>query len=298
MPARPYRRKDLKEDEFVSLASRATRWLLQHRRRIGWAVLVAVLGLSVLVGVRLYQNRRDRRAAAMLTVALEIYRSPVTPEEAEAGSSGLTEGGGDPGLPGAAGADGQEAADAGTDEGSGVASEVAAADEHGPVGHRHFRSEEARAKAAVEALAPILEEYGGTPSGRLAAFYLGLSHSQLGDLEAAEEALRRAAAASSRLVAELALYRLGLLRLQDGRAPDAAATFDELLSKGPRFFPKEEALMAKARALETAGDRPGALQTYRRILEEHPASFAAAEAQARADELAAVLGEARTGNGL
>ena len=43
MSSKPFQRKDLKHDEFITLTGRATSWLMQRRRRIGWGLLVVAL---------------------------------------------------------------------------------------------------------------------------------------------------------------------------------------------------------------------------------------------------------------
>lgn len=271
MAAKQYRRKDLKKDEFVSTTTRVLRWLMQRRRRIGWGLLIAIGIASVLAGVWMYRARQEEKAARQLGVALQIYHSP----EEDASTAGAS------GNPAAAG-DGATAA--------GSRSSAAVSDEHGGAGHRHFETAEARYEAARDALRPIVEQFGGYRSGRVAAFYLGLCEARLGNPEAAIESLERATESSKSLIAATARYRLGQLYLDRGRPDDAVATFEKLVEANTDYFPAGEALMAKARAHEAADDRKAALATYRRVVENHGESVFASEARSRVDELSAQLG--------
>lgn len=256
--SRPYRRKDLKHDEFVSSATRLSNWLMQHRHRIGWALLVVVVSLALVAAVLYYQQRQEERAAALLAVALDIYRSPIV--------------------------------DASTDDGGGSGGAAMPGDEHGPAGHRHFSSEQQRMEAARQEFEAIFQQYSRRASGKIAAYYLGLVEAELGNVEAAVEALQRASEASEELIAALALYRLGQLHLQANLAADAVEVFDRLLGRRDNVFPREEVLMAKARAHEASGDQKAALTAYQQVVDDHSGSFAAVEARTRVEELAAQLG--------
>lgn len=245
-------RKDLKQqDEFLSTATHVFNWVMQRRKAIGLVLLIAVAVASALAGVRSYRARQEQNAAALLAVALRVYNSPVTPDEA---------------------------------------AESAAADEHSAAGHQHFTTDADKYAASVAALQPIIDQYGSYPSGQMASFYLGASYTELGQAESAEAALRRAADSSTPMVRAMAMYRLGTFLLEQGRADDAAAVFEELARNSPAGFPVEQALNAEARAHEAQGDRQAAMLAYQRIAEDYPASVYAVEARTRAEELAAELG--------
>lgn len=306
MASREFRRKDLKEDEFVSTATRVTRWLMQRRRRIGWALLGLVLIGSLIAGVRMYQQRQEERAAGLLATAMEIYRSPVVGQEsAEGTATGVATGegvtgpadtapgpaveGGDstsPELPAKEGAP----ATAPAATGPGPDSTTAMADEHAATGHRHFSSEEAKYGAAREALLPIVDKYGGTASGKVASFYLGICEAELGNVDAAVEHLEAAADSSRQLIASMALYRLGILQLDQGDPEAAAAHFERLVTMSGEFFPREQALMARGRAHEAAGDLRAALASYQQVVSDHGDSFSASNARERLEEISSRLG--------
>jgi tetratricopeptide (TPR) repeat protein len=285
MSAKRFRRKDLKHDELITVTGSAGRWLMQRRRRIGWAVLVVVVLLSVVFSLRFAQQRQEQQAAALLAAAMEVYRAPVVAAEPEPGGApGATT---DPTAVTDPGAAGSGSGDPGEAPPEAVAAEPPPPAQ--PTGLQFATSEE-KFRAARERFQPIVERYGGRPSGRIAAFYLGICESELGDMAAASEALGKAASASEELISAMALYRLGQLELGAGNAEAAIQAFDRLLAADSNLFPRDEALMAKARAHEQAGDPRTALATYQRILDVHADSYSAVEAQARVEELSAQLG--------
>ena len=153
-----------------------------------------------------------------------------------------------------------------------------------------FASESEKYLAAIARFEPIVERYGARPSGRLAAFYLGICQSELGNIEAAIVALTQAADASEPLISGMALYRLGQLELGVGNADAAVEYFDRLLQLDGGFFPQDEALMAKARAQGDAGDPRAALATYQRVLRDYAGSYSEIEARTHVEEISAQLG--------
>jgi TolA-binding protein len=303
MSARSFSRKDLKHDEFVTTTGEIGRWLMERRHRIGWGLLAIVVLISIVAMVGVYRQRQEASASSLLTVAMEVYRAPIVDEASAApaedptagNTTGAEEGSAGAGEEGAeaageaVGGDSDTAAEAGDPASEGTGS-AAAQEEQSAVAHNRFTTEVAKYEAAREEFAPIVRRYGSTPSGRIAAFYLGLCESSLGNSEAAAEALQQAAGASQEIISTLALYRLGQLQLASGNAEDAIASFDLLLSRSSDAFPADEALMSKARAQEAAGDLRGAKLSYQRVVDEHPESFSATEARTRVEELSAELG--------
>lgn len=289
MSSKPFQRKDLKHDEFIMGAGRATRWLMERRRRIGWGLLAVALLVSVVLSVKLLRQRQEQSAASLLAVAMEIYRAPVVPPAPDAVATPVadtTDADSDP--EGTA----QDTSDAGSDEEGTTDGGVPAEDPPPPPEFTglQFASAGDKYRAAIERFEPIVERYGGRPSGRLAAFYLGICESELGDTEAAIVALTKAADASEPLISAMALYRLGQVELGVGNADAAVEYFDRLLQLDGGFFPDEEALMAKGRAQRDAGDQRGALATYQRVLQEYAGSYSEIEARTHVEEISAQLG--------
>ncbi len=281
MSSKPFRRKDLKHDEFINATGRATQWLLGHRRRIGWALLAVVLVVSVVLSVRLVHQRQEQSAAELLALAMEIYRAPVIPPAPEVVVTPIAEQG--------------EA----TDEDPGVVGEGPLEDPlpvpeppvpEPPIIGLQFASAEEKNRAALERYEPIDDSNPSRPSGHVAAFYVGDCQSQLGNTEAAIAAFTQAAEAGASLVSSMALYRLGQLERGLGNAEGAVAYFDRLLETPRSLFPRGEALMAKAGALEEAGDQRAALAAYQRVLDDFGDSYVALEARRHVEELSARLG--------
>ena len=292
MSAKPFRRKDLKHDEFINFSGRVGRWLMERRRRIGWGMLAAAVVLSVVLGVRFYQQSEEQRAAVLLAAAMDVYRAPVVPpppvvpvslEDPATPPEPATEGNGTEATQSAEGAAGEAAAD------STAAAAEPVAEPQLPTGLQ-FGSEAEKYTAARERFIPIVERYGRRPSGRLAAFYLGICEAELGETDAAAVALGQAADAAEPVIASMALNRLGQLELERGNADAAVTYFDALLTNSGGLFPRDEALMSKARAQQESGDLRAALATYQRVLDEFVGSYSAAEARTHVEELSAQLG--------
>ena len=169
---------------------------------------------------------------------------------------------------------------------AGAATTIPASSPPGPA----YESEEAKLEAAILPLQAVIDAYGTYPSGRAASLYLGTSLTRLGRLEAAEASLRDGAQAVAPLPRAASLLRLGGLFAQQERYADAIEIFDQTISDPPLGFPVEEALAAKARAHEAAGQPQEAMLAYQRIVDGYAGSVYAQLAKTRADELAATLG--------
>ncbi len=260
-------------------AGRATHWLMDHGRRIGWALLAVALVVSVVLSLQFLRQRQEQSAAALLAVAMDIYRAPVVPPAPDPVATPVADdGAASPEDPTDAGGDAQVPAE---DPPPLPAPEVTGL---------QFASESEKYLAAIERLEPIVERYSRRPSGRLAAFYLGICQSELGNTDAAVIALAQAADAAEPLISAMALYRLGQLELGVGNAEAAVEHFERLLQLDGGFFPPEEALMAKARAQRDAGDPRAALATYERVLQDFAGSYAEIEARTQVEEISAQLG--------
>tara|TARA_B000000460_G_C21260940_1_gene283274 strand:- start:77 stop:475 length:399 start_codon:yes stop_codon:yes gene_type:complete len=124
----------------------------------------------------------------------------------------------------------------------------------------------------------------------MAAFYAADCQVRLGSLDAAIEAFSQATEARGTLVSAMALYRLGQLERQRDNAEAAVGYFDRLLDAPRNLFPRGEALIAKARAYQEAGDARAALASYQKVVEEFGDSYIAGEARTQISELSAQLG--------
>lgn len=129
---------------------------------------------------------------------------------------------------------------------------------------------------------------GHVPSGAPTAadclrLYEECGAGQDGELAAAAVAVREAPRGGGGELND-ALLGLGGVALDRGLTPLARASADAVLArrKGSRA-----AWQLRARALEAAGDLPGAVEAYERYLETGPAAHGAAEATARIEVLRA-----------
>ena len=153
-----------------------------------------------------------------------------------------------------------------------------------------FKTDEDRLAAAVTAFEEVSAEYGRYPSGQVATFYRGSTLAEQGRDDEAITVLDGLTNASVPLVRSVATYRLGQLYARTDRVDEALALFDRLSRDGATGVPTEEALAAKARAFETAGDLQAAMLAYQQISVEHANTSHAARARVRIEELAAELG--------
>tara|TARA_B100000745_G_scaffold68677_1_gene40918 strand:- start:237 stop:1103 length:867 start_codon:yes stop_codon:yes gene_type:complete len=280
MCAKPLRRKDLKHDELVSLTGRVSYWLVSHGRRIGWLLLIVALVVSIAFGVQFAHQRQETRAAELLATAMEIFRAPVVPAEqaASVDEESIDESAVDIETPAPPGTEPDAIANS---------SDVSV----GPaISGLRFATEAEKCRAALDRLEPIVERYANSPSGRMAAFYAADCQVRLGSLDAAIVAFSQATEARGTLVSAMALYRLGQLERQRDNAEAAVAYFDRLLDTPRNLFPRGEALIAKARAYQEAGDARAALASYQKVVEEFGDSYIAGEARTQISELSAQLG--------
>jgi len=169
---------------------------------------------------------------------------------------------------------------------AGLPTTVPASSPAGPT----YETEEAKLEAAIPSLQAVIGAYGTYPSGRVASVYLGASLARLGRSEEAEASLRAGARAAAPLPRAMSLLRLGELFAEQERYADAIEVFEQVINDPPRGFPIEEALAAKARAHEAAGETREAMLAHQRIVDNHEGSVYAQSARTRAAELAADLG--------
>ena len=287
MSAKSLRRKDLnlKHDELVSLTGRVTQWLVGHGRRIGWLLLILALVVSIVLGVRFAHQRQETQAAELLAAAMEVFRAPVIPTEQAPSVDQVAE------STAESGADIESPEIPGTDSGTSANDSLeSASTTDSAMSSLQFRTEAEKCRAALDRFEPIVERYASSPSGRVAAFYAADCQVRLGSIDAAVAAFTQAAEARGSLVSTMALYRLGQLERGRDNAEAAVAYFDRLLETPRNLFPREEALIAKARAFQEAGDARAALENYQKVVDEFGDSYTAGEARAQISELSAQLG--------
>ncbi len=128
----------------------------------------------------------------------------------------------------------------------------------------------------------VIEQYGSTPAGNLAAQYAGICYIKLGDWDNAEKYLAQYKATKGVPNAVVNAENLGLqgdVKVQKGDYKKAAALFEQAAAVADNNFTTPLYLKKAALAYEAAGDKAAALKTYKRIANEYAASVEARDAE-------------------
>jgi tetratricopeptide (TPR) repeat protein len=128
----------------------------------------------------------------------------------------------------------------------------------------------------------VIEQYGSTPAGNLAAQYAGICYIKLGDWDNAEKYLAQYKATKGVPNAVVNAENLGLqgdVKVQKGDYKKAAALFEQAAAVADNNFTTPLYLKKAALAYEAAGDTAAALKTYKRIATEYAASVEARDAE-------------------
>ncbi|MBQ1989610.1 MAG: tetratricopeptide repeat protein [Rikenellaceae bacterium] len=128
----------------------------------------------------------------------------------------------------------------------------------------------------------VIEQYGSTPAGNLAAQYAGICYMKLGDWDNAEKYLAQYKATKGVPNAVVNAENLGLqgdVKVQKGDYKKAAALFEQAAAVADNNFTTPLYLKKAALAYEAAGDTAAALKTYKRIATEYAASVEARDAE-------------------
>lgn len=114
----------------------------------------------------------------------------------------------------------------------------------------------------------ITEEYGSTPSGNLAEYYLGISYLRKGEYESAIEHLENFNG-KDLIVAPLALAAIGDANLELGKTDEAITFYLKAAEKNPNKFDTPICLKKAAIANEEKGNFADAVKLYERIKDEY-----------------------------
>ncbi len=128
----------------------------------------------------------------------------------------------------------------------------------------------------------IIEQYGSTPAGNLAAQYAGICYMKLGDWDNAEKYLAKYKATKGVPNALVNAENIGLqgdVKVQKGDYKKAAALFEQAAAVADNSFTTPLYLKKAAQAYEAAGDQATAQKLYKRIATEFAASFEARDAE-------------------
>jgi uncharacterized protein (TIGR02996 family) len=122
-----------------------------------------------------------------------------------------------------------------------------------------------KAEDYAQAKSILTEARTEAPKDPQAAYYLGVAHEQLGDVQAAETEYRAAVELDPKLVEASA--NLSAILLDAGKAEEARRAADQ----GLKADPKHPALLLNlALALEAAGNKTEALTAYGRAIDARP----------------------------
>ena len=138
-------------------------------------------------------------------------------------------------------------------------------------------------------LQAIADDYSGTPSGKLADFYIGTIYLKQGKFDQAIEALEKFSS-DDILVQARAYALLGDAYSEKNAYDDAAKNYLKAANHRPNKFFTPAYLMKLAVVQETQKDYKGAKETYDRIVKEYYESQEATDARkfrARAEEMSA-----------
>jgi tetratricopeptide (TPR) repeat protein len=138
---------------------------------------------------------------------------------------------------------------------------------------------------AAAAFDEVVKRHGSSGVGARARYYAALARIETGQTQAAEAELATLAGGSDSLVKGLARLALADLHRGAGQWDQAIEGYRKIVDDSGSTVPRDHALMRLAGTLEDAARGPDALASYRRLLEEFPASVYVAEARRRADLL-------------
>jgi TolA-binding protein len=138
-------------------------------------------------------------------------------------------------------------------------------------------------------LEEIADQYGMSPSGNLAKYYLGMSYLKLKDYDKAIEVLR-SYDAKDQVTGALVYGAIGDAYSEKNEKDEAISYYKKAISEKPNDFTTPIMMMKLAVAYEATGDYKEAKEVYQRIKKEYASSTEGAQADkyiARADAMIA-----------
>ncbi len=136
----------------------------------------------------------------------------------------------------------------------------------------------------------IADDYGMTPSGNLAKFYVGTALLKQGKFEEAIESLK--SFSSNDLLVQARAYSLiGDANMELKQYEEAVGFYDKAADYKPNKEFTPTYLLKKGLAQEKAADLEGALETYTSLLSDYPNSMAATDAKRSQGLVEALLGK-------
>jgi tetratricopeptide (TPR) repeat protein len=129
----------------------------------------------------------------------------------------------------------------------------------------------------IPGLKSIVDNYGGSATGDLARFYLASAYAHLGRID---EALKEYGdcSAPGELLSVARLSGIGSCYESKGMFKEAAGSFEKAATQYPKDVNAAENLNDAARDYGQAGDREKAIELYKRIKKNYPATAFARDA--------------------
>ena len=134
----------------------------------------------------------------------------------------------------------------------------------------------------------IIDEYGVSPSGNVAHFYLGMTYLKKGEYDKAIDALKSYSAKDA-ITGSMALGGIGDAYMEQNNTGDAIKYYEKATKEVPNNFTTPVFLNKLAMANETSGNYKDAIDAYDRLIKEYPETQegrSAIKYKARAEALA------------
>jgi tetratricopeptide (TPR) repeat protein len=125
-------------------------------------------------------------------------------------------------------------------------------------------------------MAAVVDEYGSTPSGNLAKYYLGVSYLRTGQWDLAIENLEDFDS-DDEFLSSMSTGMVGDAYMEKGSVDDAVEYYLKAANKNPNKFTSPTFLKKAAFAEEDRGNKEAALKLYEQIKVDYPESQDAAQ---------------------
>jgi len=125
-------------------------------------------------------------------------------------------------------------------------------------------------------MAAVVDEYGSTPSGNLAKYYLGVSYLRTGQWDLAIENLEDFDS-DDMFLSSMSIGMVGDAYMEKGSVDDAIEYYLKAANKNPNKFTSPTFLKKAAFAEEDRGNKEAALKLYEQIKVDYPESQDAAQ---------------------
>ena len=122
----------------------------------------------------------------------------------------------------------------------------------------------------------IISSYGNTKTGKLAAYYAGISYMKQGNYSSAIEYLKKYTS-NDQVLAPLALGAIGDCYMELDDMSNAVAYYGKAAAKNPNDFTSPIFLMKEGNTYEIMGNYTKALETYKKLKKDFPLSNEAFE---------------------